>query len=82
MTRLRAWWRRPRWEWRVHADVDEGKVYRSFVSWRWARRHRREIRQMAKSVGVKALVRIERVPMDQVHAENDSFIREVKSRDH
>lgn len=81
ITRLRAWLQRPRWEWRIHADVDEGKDFRSFVSWRSARRHRKEIRAMAKSVGVKARVRIERVSMDQVHAEQDAFARQIKAQE-
>lgn len=81
IARLRAWIRRPRWEWRVYADLDEGKDFRSMVSWRSARRRRREIRQMAKSVGVKARVRIERVSMDQVHAEVDAHARWIKAQE-
>lgn len=36
---------------------------------------------MARSVGLKIRVRIERVSMDQVHAENDEFMREHRARE-
>ena len=77
--RLRVWWHRPRWEWRIY--VDDEQTFNAFVSRKWARRRVREIREMARSVGVRIRVRVHRVPMEQVHAENNAFAQQIRESD-
>lgn len=79
--RLRAWILRPRQEWHLTADgFDLTMIAEPYCSLRWALRRRRELKAMARSVGVKIRVRIERVPMDVIHARNDEFLRDIRAR--
>lgn len=80
--RLRAWIRRPRQEWHLTADGFElTHIAEPYCSLRGALRRRRELRSMGRSVGVKIRVRIERVPMDVIHARNDEFLRDIRARE-
>lgn len=85
MSKARLWirrqWQLACFEWRVSADGFElTKIQEPYAGLRYALRRRRELREMARSVGVDIHVRIERVSMKRANAEADAFMRHIRAQ--